>query len=174
MLTQPTGLICTPNSNTGTVSGANIATVTVTCTTNSFTIGGNVSGLTGTGLVLHDIGGQNLSITSNGTFVFATPVTSGAVYQVTVQTNPAGQTCSVSSSTGLVASANVSNVTVTCSALSYTIGGSITGLSANGLVLRNNGGDDLPVSSGASTFTFSAAIANGASMPSPSWPNRPD
>jgi hypothetical protein len=41
------------------------------------------------------------------------------------------------------------------------VGGTISGLSASGLVLRNNGGDDLTVSSGATTFTFATAVAHG-------------
>ncbi|HEV7136329.1 MAG TPA: NHL repeat-containing protein [Steroidobacteraceae bacterium] len=45
----------------------------------------------------------------------------------------------------------------------YTIGGTITGLSASGLTLDNNGGDTLTVTSGASTFTFATKLASGAS-----------
>ncbi len=37
-----------------------------------FTIGGAVTGLTGTGLVLQDNGGDNLTITKSGPFVFPT------------------------------------------------------------------------------------------------------
>jgi 6-phosphogluconolactonase (cycloisomerase 2 family) len=43
----------------------------------------------------------------------------------------------------------------------YTIGGTVTGLSAWGLVLQNNAGDDLAVCTSCA-FTFSAALANGA------------
>ena len=35
---------------------------------------------------------------------------------MTVQTNPSGQTCTVASGSGTVASANVTNVAVTCAA----------------------------------------------------------
>ena len=56
--------------------------MTVTCTTNTYTIGGTISGLVGTGLVLQDNGGDNLAITSNGNFTFATPVASGGAYAV--------------------------------------------------------------------------------------------
>ena len=44
----------------------------------------------------------------------------------------------------------------------YTIGGTVTGLSASGLTLNDNGGDTLTVASGATTFTFSTALASGA------------
>jgi sugar lactone lactonase YvrE len=46
--------------------------------------------------------------------------------------------------------------------MTYTIGGTITGLSESGLTLQDNGGDTLTVASGASTFTFSTALASGA------------
>jgi hypothetical protein len=40
------------------------------------------------------------------------------------------------------------------------LGGTVTGLSGNGLVLRNNAGNDLAVAGG--SFTFSAALTSGA------------
>lgn len=40
----------------------------------------------------------------------------------------------------------------------YSIGGTITGLTASGLTLDDNGGDTLTVSSGASTFTFATKV----------------
>ncbi|MBK7057026.1 MAG: hypothetical protein IPH52_18635 [Leptospiraceae bacterium] len=43
----------------------------------------------------------------------------------------------------------------------YTIGGTITDSTATGLVLQNNAGNNLTVASGATSFTFSLAIATG-------------
>jgi hypothetical protein len=74
-----------------------------------------VSGLSGT-VVLHDNGGDDLSVTANGSFTFATSVPDGTGYNVTVKTNPAGQSCTVSNGSGTVASANVTNVAVSCTA----------------------------------------------------------
>jgi hypothetical protein len=65
-------------------------------------------------VVLQDNGADNLSVSANGSFTFATPVVSGAAYSVTVQSNPSGQTCTVSNWSGTVGSANVTNVAVTC------------------------------------------------------------
>ena len=48
--------------------------------------------------------------------------------------------------------------TISCSPI-YSVGGSITGLSAAGLVLLDSGGDALPVPSGATTFTFATWLA---------------
>ncbi|MGH8298248.1 MAG: lactonase family protein [Steroidobacteraceae bacterium] len=72
-----------------------------------------MSGLSGTGLVLQDNGGDNLSITANGAFTFATKINSGSTYSVTVLTQPTGQSCTVANPSG-TASANVTNVAVTC------------------------------------------------------------
>ena len=79
----------------------------------SYSIGGTVSGLTGA-VVLQDNGGDNLSITSNGAFTFHTSVTSGGAYDVTVASNPSGQSCTTAGGAGTVASANVTSVSVKC------------------------------------------------------------
>ena len=128
-----------------------------------YTIGGSVTGLSGTGLVLQDNGGDNLSVTASGPFTFATKVNSGANYKVTVMTQPTGQSCTVTNGTG-TASANVTNVAVACTntASSVTIGGSVTGLAGTGLVLQDNSGDNLAVAQNGA-FTFKTALASGAS-----------
>jgi putative esterase len=72
-------------------------------------------------VVLQDNGKDNLSVSANGSFTFATPLAAGAAYGVTVLTNPAGQSCTVSSGSGTVGSANVTSVAVSCAA---TQGGS--------------------------------------------------
>ena len=154
---------CGVTGGSGTAS-ANVTSVVVTCTT-IYTIGGTVSGLSGSGLVLQDNGGNNLSISANGSFTFTTAIASGGAYSVTVFTQPSSpaQTCGVTAGgSGTVASANVTSVVVTCTttAVTYTIGGTISGLSGTGLVLQDNGGNNLPVSANGS-FTFTTAIASG-------------
>ncbi|MCX7632803.1 MAG: hypothetical protein N2Z22_05680, partial [Turneriella sp.] len=67
-----------------------------------FTVGGTVSGLSGI-LVLQNNGGDNLTLNSNGSFVFATSLPTGAVYDVTVLANPAGQVCHVRDNQGTIA-----------------------------------------------------------------------
>jgi DNA-binding beta-propeller fold protein YncE len=127
----------------------------------TYTVGGTISGLSASGLVLADNGGNNLTVSSGATtFVFPTPLQSGATYAVTVATQPIGETCTVASGTGTI-TANVASVAVTCKAL-YTIGGTVSGLSASGLVLADNGGDNLSVASGATSFTFATQLQSGA------------
>ena len=90
------------------------AGTTTAATASAFSIGGSVSGLSGT-VVLQDNGGDDLSVSANGAFTFATPLVSGVAYTVTVKANPSGQTCSVANGTGTVATANITNVAITCS-----------------------------------------------------------
>lgn len=128
-----------------------------------FTVGGTVTGLTGTGLVLQDNGGDNLTITASGAFTFATKIASGAKYAVTVLTQPSNpvQTCSVTGSTGSgTVSANVTTVAVTCTtnAVTATIGGTVSGLVANtSVILQDNGGDSLTVTANGA-FTFKTPV----------------
>ena len=92
-----------------------VGIVMVPASLSSFTIGGNVSGLgAGKSVVLLNNGGDALTRNANGSFTFATPLANGAAYAVTVGTQPVGQTCTVSNGTGTVASANVTNVAVSC------------------------------------------------------------
>jgi hypothetical protein len=44
---------------------------------------------------------------------------------------------------------------------SFTVGGTINGLTNNGLVLQNNGGDPISVAAGATTFSFPNSISYG-------------
>ena len=112
-------------------------------------------------MVLQDNGGDDLSVGANGAFTFGTGLAAGSAYSVTVKTNPAGQTCSVANGSGTVGSANITNVAVTCTAApTYSVGGTVSGLSGT-VVLQDNGGDDLSVgASGA--FTFATGLAAGS------------
>ena len=88
---------------------------------------GGVTGLTGSGLVLQNNGGDNLPISFNGAFTFPTPVVNLAPYNVTVLTQPTGQTCTVTNGAGTINGASVNNVAVNCVTASlYTISGNIT------------------------------------------------
>ena len=130
-----------------------------------FTIGGTVSGLAGTGLVLQDNGGDNLTVSADGSFTFKTSVTSGGAYKVTVLTQPASpaQTCAVTSGSG-TATANVASVQVACTTVTHTIGGTAVNLvGANGgLQLDDNGNDLLSVNANG-VFTFAMSVADGSS-----------
>src|SRR5271167_1218983 len=98
--------------------------------TSTFLVGGTVSGLAGSGLVLQDNGGDNLVISANGTFTFASKVADGGGYSVTVSAQPStpSQSCTASNNTGTLSGTNVTNVVVVCSTNTYSVGGTVSGL----------------------------------------------
>ncbi len=159
---NPTGQICTVSNGSGTVGSQSITNVSVSCSNTPGALGGTISGLTTSGLKLKN-GSDELTVASgSSTFQFSSTVADGATYSVTVKTQPTGKTCSVSSASGTMVSAGVTNITIACSTNSYSISGSISGLVTSGLRLKR-GDDLLTVSSGASTFSFITPIAYGAS-----------
>jgi len=109
-----------------------------------YAVGGAVSGLTGTGLVLQNNGTDDLTVAADGSFTFATKLLDGTNYSVIVSTQPIGQTCSVTNGSGTIAAADVTNVAVACADNIHSVGGNVTGLTGT-VVLQNNGTDDLTV-----------------------------
>ena len=98
------------------------AAVTGDCTVqahfaiDTYTIGGTVSGLIGSALVLKLNGGQDLLITGNGAFTFASAIDDLSAWTVTVAQQPVSPTqrCTVSNGSGTLDGANVNNVQVQC------------------------------------------------------------
>lgn len=154
---------CVVTGGKGTVVAGDVATVAINCTTNTYTVGGTVSGLKGTGLVLQNEDDDDLPVNATGTFAFLKQVASGKPYSVKVKTQPSApeQICEVTSKSGTVTNANVTDVAVTCTTTTYTVGGTVSGLKGKGLVLQNNAGDDLTVDANGN-FTFDTPVADGA------------
>lgn len=135
------------------------------CGTNNssdnYTVGGTLTGLSGT-VVLQNNGGNNLSLSADGSFTFSTPLSSGSSYQVSVLTQPSGQACSVANGSGSSISANVTNIVVTCSNDQFAVGGNLSGLlDGTSVVLQNNGGDNLSLSIDGN-FNFPTTLPNGS------------
>ncbi len=164
VLSQPVGQTCMVSQGIGSINEADITNVMVTCTTNTYTLGGTVSGLgSGNHMVLQNNNGENLAISANGSFTFATAIADGTNYAVTVLPQPTGQTCTVTNGSGTITETNVTNVTVTCSTNSYKVGGMVSGLlSGEDVVLQDNNGDNLTVSANGS-FNFATQIIYGGS-----------
>ena len=134
------------------------------------TVGGNVSGLTGTVTLVNTVtqtgkngntttGTDTLAVTANGQFTFGLSVAYGSTYAVTVRTQPQGQVCSVSNAAG-TANANVRSVTVSCRS-DVTIGGTISGLNGGTVVLLQNGKNPLATTANG-PFTFTAPVQDGS------------
>ncbi len=169
--TQPTNETCSVASGSGSGSGvnANVTSVNLNCSKSNYTIGGKVTGLVaGQSLTLKDNGADPVTIVGGGTgsdsFVFATAVAYQGSYAVTVSTQPTNEVCSVASGSGSGSgvSANVSTVALACSASSYRIGGTVSGLaSGQSLTLLDNGGDAKTITgngSGTDAFTFATSV----------------
>ena len=126
---QPTSpsQTCIVTNGEGTLAGSNVTDIVVNCTTNSFTVGGNLTGLAlGSSVTLQNNGGDDLIISTNGDFTFTTALDDLNDYAVTIASQPTGQSCSIENGAGTLAGANVENVAVACVTLEL-------GLSLNGI-----------------------------------------
>lgn len=135
----------------------------------TFTIGGTIGGLEYTGLKLTS-NGQEISINppakagENVSFSFPRQIEYGDVYNVQVKQDPLHQRCGPagqfpnnSDTAGRLA---VINVLISCTVNQYTIGGKITGLTADGLVLANgSGGGNLLVPKDAKEYVMPLPVA---------------
>lgn len=147
--TQPSQL-CTLSGNTGVVNGTS-PSVTVTCT-NTYAVGGTVTGLTGQHLVLGNSGNGTVTVDADGAFAFAGPlaVPSGAGYSVSVVEQPIApsQTCTVAGGTGTVADVAVTSLAVTC--VPHALAAFVGRIGGNGL--RDGTGSE-------ARFLFPRAVA---------------
>jgi uncharacterized repeat protein (TIGR03803 family) len=160
---SPSGLTCSVSNGGGTMPAANVTNVAIACSDQSYTVGGTIQGLSSAGLVLAS-NGDTLTVNSGNTqFTMPTRVAYTSAYNITVQTQPTNETCTVSNGSGIMGTANVTTVTVNCAVNTYTIGGSISGLTATGLVLQNNGTDNTPIPANATGFTMGGGLVSGSS-----------
>lgn len=80
-----------------------------------YSVGGTISNLTAAGLVLQNNGSNNLSVQANSaTFLFPPIIPYGGSYNVTVLTQPTGQTCLISNGSGTNVTSNITSVIIQC------------------------------------------------------------
>ena len=104
---QPASQLCT------------VAVTDVTCV-NTYTVGGSVTGLTATGLVLRLNNSTSLIVPSGATsYKFATGLLLNSAYSVSVGIQPTGLTCSIANASGIIQGV-VLNANVTCVAYRST------------------------------------------------------
>jgi 6-phosphogluconolactonase (cycloisomerase 2 family) len=167
--TQPSNpsQTCAVGNPTGTFDGGSISNVIINCVTNTYTLGGTISGLSGASTDAASVALDNNGLgagdyTANGAFTIKPPIPSGSAYAITVKgapSNPA-ETCTVTNGTGTIGSANVTNVAIVCVPVTFAVGGSVSGLTGSGLVVTN-GSDSVTVNANG-TFTFPTVVASGA------------
>jgi hypothetical protein len=167
---------CTVNHGSGRVPGADV-TLAVTCSLVQYTIGGTVTGLTGTVVVMNDLVGRfpdTSSVSADGAFTFPTKLFNGDGYHFSVTSQPAGETCTVSGPAPkypynfvYVNGADV-NVPVICNARTYLVAGVVEGLRRFPLLLRNNAIDPIVLYANG-VFSFPTRLALGASYEVAVW-----
>ncbi len=106
-----------------------------------YRIGGTVTGLRGSGLVLENNSGDSLKINGNGGFRFSSGIDKGGTYSVSVSTQPGNpsQTCVVHNGSGTIDNADISNVIVSCNrpgSVAYVVNEGSNSISAY-LILSN-------------------------------------
>ena len=148
------------------VSGAYVGT---------HTIGGSVSGLaSGQSVVLQNNAGDDLTVSTDGNFTFATEINSGTDYAVTVLTQPTGQTCTVTNGSGTNITADVTTVAVSCVDLGLGLSaGSIDfgelAIGAGGsrtITIENTGAGDVDLT-GLTGPSAPFAVDSGTCLPLP-------
>lgn len=108
---------CTVERGTGTVAGADVADVSVTCVRDRYTVGGTLAGLPeGTRLTLRLNGRDDLVLTADGAFTFPAGVEDGLPYEVTIHRQPAKKRwfCEVDRGSGTLSGQDVTDVDVAC------------------------------------------------------------
>jgi hypothetical protein len=160
---EPSGATCSVLHGTGAGVTGDVTSIAVTCSPITFTLSGSLSGLTnGMQVTLENNSADPLTLSANGPFTFPIPVAEFGSYNVTVSGEPAGQTCTVTNFQGTQVTRNVSNISVSCSTNTYTVGGSVSGLGAGQQVtLDDNGGDALTVT-GNGPFVFTTSLTYGS------------
>lgn len=112
---SPDGQKCTPSSNKNKINYYTYSTTIISCTTDSYALGGSVSGLTGSGLTLANGSATAVILPGATSFVFNTLVPNGGPYTVTVLKQPDGQTCTVTNGVALKMPMNaVNDLIITC------------------------------------------------------------
>ncbi len=110
---SPSNAVCTVVSGKGRTGAFNVTSVIVNCVVNTYALGGSVSGLGASPVVLVN-GADRVTVAPGATSFSFAKVADGAPYGVTVLTQPTDRTCSVQNGVGTMGAAAVGNVTVTC------------------------------------------------------------
>ena len=124
-------------------------------------LGGTVTSLFKPGLVLQNKTGPLLPVPAGSTtFAFRELIGNDQDFDVTIATQPTGANCTLTNNKGKSGAFNITSVAVVCKTKTYDLGGKISNLDVNGLVLVN-GSDRMAVAAGATDFKLSQ-IDDGA------------
>jgi hypothetical protein len=117
-------------------------------------LSGSVVGVNRTGLVLQNNGANDLEVVSPFTnFVFPTLIGNDTDFNVTIKSSPSNADCTAFNNKGKTSNFDINNIVISCVLHTFDLGGSVSGLTTNGLVLAN-GSDRQTVPAGATSFTM--------------------
>ena len=109
---------CAVSHGTGTIAGADVSDIVVTCATRSFFLTANVIGLNDSGLTLKLGDGSIMPVTAAGTFKYPSALPDGFQYTIDIAQQPSSgaQRCYVQNGHGKIAGADPT-IEVVCDAL---------------------------------------------------------
>jgi len=109
---------CVVTNGSGTVGASDVSNISIACTGGAYDIIASVSGPVGQGLALQETlhGSAPVTVTEDGEVTVVSQMMDGSFYNVVVSSQPANQSCTVSSASGQLAGANAT-VAVTCTDL---------------------------------------------------------
>ncbi|MES3022564.1 MAG: hypothetical protein V4857_13370 [Pseudomonadota bacterium] len=123
--TQPTGALCTAFNNKGTTGSYSINNVVISCVTEKRILGGEIRGLKENSQMVIVNGGDKLNIAGTEgatapavapTFVMPMLVPDGEAYGVTILTQPATQTCTITNNVGTMGAVDLPKIVqISCS-----------------------------------------------------------
>jgi hypothetical protein len=130
----------------------------------TYSVGGTVSGLVGSGLTVEDPAAGSVVISKNGQFTLPNGLPSGTSYSVSITQEPSNptQNCTLASGSGVVEGANAAGLSVTCGKPLFPIIVVLSGLLGSSLTVEDNVGDKLTLSANGE-FSFPTPVASGGS-----------
>lgn len=145
--TQPTGETCVVLNGSDSDVSANVTNIKVICSDKTVSIGGTVSGLeSGVNVMLTlSTNDSSIIVNQNSNFTFPNAIPLYSLYNVTAKASSNAEICSVANGNG-IATSNIANIKVVCSAQKITVSGNISGLTLGSkVILSNTDGDNQPI-----------------------------
>lgn len=114
-----------------------------------------LSGVTETGLTISNKGSTPIAVEPGSVYVFPVLVPVDSDYDITVVGRPENtESCVVNNGKGNTGSFSPQNISIVCVIKTYDLGGTVTGLTEDGLVV-NNGAQSVRIAKDATTFKMS-------------------
>lgn len=134
--------------------GSSTSTPTVPPIVSNYTIGGTVTQLaSGKSFAIQNNGGDDLTVSANGSYTFKTSIADKTAYAVSILTQPTNQICVLANDSGTLAGANITNVDITCTKGELLSGTVVNPLTLTGGVTTLNGSPCAADTSGCSIVT---------------------